>query len=266
MKQPAHIGSCIPKTHPKHMGWHQCKQIIFHWSNHESSTEFKVDDFKLILSLRKLERWVYHLLEHFQSRFQMWTFHFALNAGHDFQVRYAFGSDHQVRRESRAESLAWSSSLRVRVSPSWALTQAGRLSLGPEYWLPVPRWAVTAPRSDSDSAAQAEHSGHWTAGRAAPAAQSGRGPCQPAVPVLRVTGWQARRMRPGPARAGTRHPYGPAAWHRAQAIPLPFTVSCFMRHIAWWSRSFQGVISTARPRRACGTGQHTTCSEISKKW
>ncbi len=45
-------------------------------------------DFKLILSLRKLERWrrgvfsvpVYNLLEHFQSRFQMWTFHFALNA------------------------------------------------------------------------------------------------------------------------------------------------------------------------------------------
>ncbi len=32
-KQPAHIRPCIPKTHPKHMGWHQCRQIIFHWSS-----------------------------------------------------------------------------------------------------------------------------------------------------------------------------------------------------------------------------------------
>ncbi len=33
MKQPAHIRPCMPKTHPKHMGWHQCTQIIFHWSS-----------------------------------------------------------------------------------------------------------------------------------------------------------------------------------------------------------------------------------------
>jgi hypothetical protein len=33
MKQPAHIRPCMPKTHPRHMGWHQCRQIIFHWSS-----------------------------------------------------------------------------------------------------------------------------------------------------------------------------------------------------------------------------------------
>ncbi len=33
MKQPAHIRPCMPKTHPKHMDWHQCRQIIFHWSS-----------------------------------------------------------------------------------------------------------------------------------------------------------------------------------------------------------------------------------------
>ncbi len=33
MKQPAHIRPCMPKTHPKHMGWHQYRQIIFYWSS-----------------------------------------------------------------------------------------------------------------------------------------------------------------------------------------------------------------------------------------
>ncbi len=33
MKQPAHIRPCMPKTHPKHIGWHQYRQIIFHWSS-----------------------------------------------------------------------------------------------------------------------------------------------------------------------------------------------------------------------------------------
>ncbi len=32
MKQPADIRPCMQKTHPKHMGWHQCRQI-FHWSS-----------------------------------------------------------------------------------------------------------------------------------------------------------------------------------------------------------------------------------------
>jgi hypothetical protein len=29
----AHIRPCMPKTHPKHVDWHQCRQIIFHWSS-----------------------------------------------------------------------------------------------------------------------------------------------------------------------------------------------------------------------------------------
>ncbi len=33
---------------------------------------------------------VYNLLEHFQSRFQMWTFHFALNASLSFSILVGF--------------------------------------------------------------------------------------------------------------------------------------------------------------------------------
>ncbi len=73
--------------------WKDCRSCCTFLDSHVS--------FNWNLSLRKLERWrpgvfsvaVYNLLEHFQSRFQMWTFHFELNA--TFSIGFGNGLYHK---------------------------------------------------------------------------------------------------------------------------------------------------------------------------